>query len=108
LFRLAARLASGKIEAARPAGLLALEVLSMRIVPLLLISLVLSGCLARTAVSVATLPVRAAGAVGDALTTSQAEADRNRGRAMRKQEERERREARRREREARAQAQEPR
>jgi hypothetical protein len=86
---------------------LAPKVKFMRSLPLLLLVLLLPGCLARTAVSVATLPVRAAGAVGDALTTSQAEADRNRGRAMRKQEERERREARRRAREAREASQEP-
>ncbi|GAA4817977.1 hypothetical protein GCM10023232_13130 [Sphingosinicella ginsenosidimutans] len=73
----------------------------MRILVLLAVAGTLSGCLARTAVSVATLPVRAAGAVGDAVTTSQAEADRNRGRHMRKEEERQRREDRRRAREER-------
>ena len=60
----------------------------MRILSLALLVL-LGGCVARTAVHVVTLPVRA-GAYGvDKLTTSQAEADRNRGKAMRKQEARE-------------------
>jgi len=66
---------------------------------LIALPILLSACLARTAVDVVTLPVRAVGAVGDAVTTSQAEADRNRGRQIRKDEERQRREARRRERE---------
>ncbi|HJQ17912.1 MAG TPA: hypothetical protein VJ859_13050 [Allosphingosinicella sp.] len=67
----------------------------MRIlIPLLLLA-GLAGCLARTAATVVTLPVKAVGAGVDAVTTSQSEADRNRGRALRKQEERERREARR-------------
>lgn len=52
--------------------------------------LLLSACLARTAVNVATLPVRAASQTTDWLTTSQDEADRNRGRRMRKQEARDR------------------
>ena len=69
---------------------------------LLLVSpLLLGGCLARTAVDIVTLPVRAASAGVDALTTSQAEADQRRGREMREAEEREGREARRREREGR-------
>lgn len=76
----------------------------MRIVVLLLpATLVLTGCVARTAVDIVTLPVRAVGAGVDAVTTSEEEADRNRGRAIRKQEEREakerRREEKRRERE---------
>lgn len=76
----------------------------MRIVVLLLpATLVLTGCVARTAVHIVTLPVRAVGAGVDAVTTSEEEADRNRGRAIRKQEEREakerRREEKRRERE---------
>jgi len=80
----------------------------MRAIVLLALAAMLSGCLARTAVSVVTLPVRAVGAVGDAVTTSEAEADRNRGRQMRKDEARQRREDRRRAREARrAQDDEP-
>jgi hypothetical protein len=47
----------------------------------------LSGCIARTALDVATLPVKAASAAVDAATVSQAEADQKRGREIRKQEE---------------------
>jgi hypothetical protein len=50
--------------------------------------LLLSGCLARTAVDVVTLPVRVVGAGVDAVTTSQAEADQRRGREIREEEER--------------------
>lgn len=50
-------------------------------------SVMLSGCLAKTIVDVATLPVRAAGKAVDLATTSQSEADENRGRALRKREE---------------------
>lgn len=63
-----------------------------------LLPLALGGCVvgtvARTAVDVATLPVRAASATVDAVTTSQAEADQKRGRELRKEEERRGREAR--------------
>ena len=48
----------------------------------------LHGCIARTAVDVATLPVRAASKGVDLATTSQSEADRNRGRELRQREER--------------------
>lgn len=61
----------------------------------------LGGCIAKTAVGVVTLPVRAVGAGVDAVTTSQSEADEKRGRELRKQEERERKDARKREKEAR-------
>lgn len=54
--------------------------------------LLLPACVARTAVSVVTLPVRAGAKAVDWTTTSQEEADRNRGRAERKQEERDARE----------------
>ena len=64
-------------------------------------ALLLPGCLARTAVDIVTLPVKAVGAGVDAVTTSQAEADQRRGRELREAEEREGREARRREREER-------
>ena len=47
----------------------------------------LSGCLAKTAFDVVTLPVKAAGKAVDWTTTSQSESDRNYGRKMRKQEE---------------------
>jgi len=73
----------------------------MRIIPLLAAPLLLSGCLARTAVDIVTLPVKVVSAGVDAATTSQAEADQRRGREIREAEEREGREARRREREAR-------
>ncbi len=65
------------------------------------LALLLSGCLARTAVDIVTLPVKAVGAGVDAVTTSQSEADQRRGRELREAEEREGREARRREREER-------
>jgi hypothetical protein len=65
---------------------------SMRLIlPVLLLPL-LSGCVvgtvARTAVDVATLPVKVVGAGVDAVTTSQSEADQKRGREIREQEER--------------------
>ena len=74
----------------------------MRIMFLLVpAALLLTGCIARTAANIVTLPVRAAGAGIDAVTTSQEEADRNRGREIRKQEEREAKERRRAQKEAR-------
>lgn len=73
----------------------------MRILIALALAGLLSGCIARTAVDIVTLPVKAAGAGVDAMTTSQEEADRNRGRAIRKQEEREAKERRRAEKEQR-------
>jgi len=51
-------------------------------------AVLLSGCLARTALDVATAPVRAAGQAADWATTSQDEADRARGREIRRREER--------------------
>jgi hypothetical protein len=48
-----------------------------------LVASLLSGCLAKTAASVATAPLRVAGRAADLATTSQSEADENRGRAMR-------------------------
>ena len=54
--------------------------------------LLTGGCLAKTAVDVVTLPVKATGKAVDWTTTSQSEADRNYGRKMRKQEAREGRE----------------
>lgn len=73
----------------------------MRMILLLATPLLLEGCIARTAVDIVTLPVRAASAGVDAVTTSQSEADERRGREIREAEEREGREARRREREQR-------
>ncbi|MBP2275058.1 MULTISPECIES: hypothetical protein [Sphingomonas] len=68
-----------------------------------LLPLLAGGCLAKTAVNVATLPVRATSKVVDWTTTSQSEADRNYGRKMRKQEAREGRELKRQYKECRAQ-----
>lgn len=73
----------------------------MRIILLLLAPVLLTGCLARTALDVVTLPVKVVGAGVDAVTTSQAEADQRRGRELREEEERQGREARRRERQER-------
>ena len=75
-----------------------------KLLPLLLVlPLALSACLARTAVGIVTLPVKAVSAGVDAVTTSQSEADQRRGREIREEEERLGREARRREREERRQ-----
>ena len=56
-----------------------------------LLPLLLGGCVvgtvAKTAVDVATLPVKAASAGVDAATTSQSEADEKRGRELRRQDE---------------------
>ena len=48
-----------------------------------------SGCIAKTAFDIVTMPVKAAGQVADWTTTSQDEADRNYGRKAREQEARE-------------------
>ena len=50
-------------------------------------SLILPGCVAKTLVDVATLPVRAGAKAVDLATTSQSEADEKRGRELRKREE---------------------
>ncbi|MFZ2995109.1 hypothetical protein [Sphingobium sp.] len=55
-------------------------------VPLML---ALPGCVAKTALDVVTLPVRAGAQAADWATTSQEESDRNYGRKMRQQEARE-------------------
>jgi hypothetical protein len=55
---------------------------------LALAAFALQGCLARAAVDVVTLPVKAVSAGVDAATTSQSEADEKRGREIRKREER--------------------
>jgi hypothetical protein len=52
-----------------------------------LVALPLAGCLAKTAVDIVTLPVKAASAAVDAVTTSQKEADEKRGRRLREHEE---------------------
>lgn len=62
----------------------------MRIaVPFLVLaaSLVLSGCIARTAASVVTAPIKVGSKAVDLATTSQSEADEKRGRDLRKREE---------------------
>lgn len=61
---------------------------ALRLAALAFAALALQGCLARAAVDVVTLPVRAASAGVDAVTTSQSEADEKRGREIRKREER--------------------
>jgi len=50
-------------------------------------ALALPGCIAKTALDVATIPVKIASAGVDAAITTQAEADQKRGRQIRKQEE---------------------
>src|SRR3546814_12792970 len=60
---------------------------------LLLLPLMTGGCLAKAAVDVVTLPVKAVGQTADWATTSPEEADRNYGRKMREQEAREGQEA---------------
>ena len=59
----------------------------MRILLLPALALALPGCIAKTALDVATLPVKIASAGVDAVVTTQAEADQKRGRQIRKQEE---------------------
>lgn len=61
---------------------------TLRLAALAFVAVTLQGCLARAAVDVVTLPVRAVSAGVDAATTSQSEADEKRGRAIRKREER--------------------
>ena len=51
------------------------------------LALALQGCLAKTALDVATAPVKVASKAADLATTSQAEADQNRGRELRRREE---------------------
>lgn len=59
----------------------------MRLIIAALLPLALTGCIAKTAVDVATLPVKAASKTVDVLTTSQSEADEKLGRKIRKQNE---------------------
>jgi hypothetical protein len=66
---------------------------------LILLPLALGGCLAKTAVDVATMPVKAVGWSADKLTTSQSEADEKRGRELRKEDERRAKEEKRRQKE---------
>ena len=58
------------------------------IVPLaLLAAFALQGCIAKTALDIATAPVKVAGRAVDMATTSQSEADEKRGREIRRREE---------------------
>jgi hypothetical protein len=59
----------------------------MRILLLGSMALALPGCLAKTALDVATLPVKVASAGVDAVVTTQAESDQKRGARIRRQEE---------------------
>jgi hypothetical protein len=59
----------------------------MRLLIAPVLALGLSGCLAKTAVDIVTLPVKVVSAGVDAVTTSQKEADEKRGRALRRHEE---------------------
>jgi hypothetical protein len=59
--------------------------MNMRAFIVLGLGLSLSGCIARAALDVATLPVKVASKTVDVLTTSQSEADEKRGRELRKQ-----------------------
>ena len=68
--------------------------MAMRVIILLASGFTLSGCIAKTALDVVALPVRAVSAGVDAVTTSQSEADRARGRQLREEDERRGREAR--------------
>ena len=67
----------------------------MRAIPFACAGLLLGGCtVAKTAVDVATLPVKVVSAGVDAATTSQSEADEKRGRELRKADEERGRQAR--------------
>jgi hypothetical protein len=59
----------------------------MRLLLLPLAALALPGCIAKTALDVATLPVKVASAGVDAVVTTQAESDQKRGARIRRQEE---------------------
>ncbi len=65
--------------------------MTLRLLPMLLLAPMLSGCIASAivgaGVAVVKAPFQLAGAAIDGLTTSQEEADRNRGKAIRKQQE---------------------
>lgn len=56
-------------------------------VPIVLATMLLSGCIARAAADIVTAPVKVVGAGVDAATTSQSEADEKRGRELREAEE---------------------
>ena len=58
-----------------------------RLLALPVLAIALQGCLAKTALDVATAPIKVASKAADWATTSQDEADRNRGREIRRREE---------------------
>jgi hypothetical protein len=60
----------------------------LRLIALGAAAFALQGCVAKTALDVATLPVKAASKGVDMATTSQSEADQKRGREIRQREER--------------------
>ena len=70
----------------------------MKSLPIIAAAFLLSGCVvgtvAKTAVDVATIPVKVVSSGVDAATTSQSEADEKRGREMRRQDEERGRQAR--------------
>jgi isocitrate lyase len=70
----------------------------MKSLPVIAAAFLLSGCVvgtvAKTAVDVATIPVKVVSSGVDAATTSQSEADEKRGREMRRQDEERGRQAR--------------
>jgi hypothetical protein len=59
----------------------------MRIIIVALLPAVLTGCIAKTAVDIVTLPVKVASSTVDVLTTSQSESDQKLGRKIRKRDE---------------------
>lgn len=59
-----------------------------KIVAIVIMFTLLSGCLARLATDVVTAPIKVASKSVDVLTTSQSESDEKRGRELRKKEER--------------------
>ena len=61
---------------------------ALRLMAVGMAAFALQGCLARTAVSAVTLPVKVASRGVDLATTSQSEADQKRGREIRQREER--------------------
>ena len=71
-------------RAANHVGGLKMNKMMLLAAPLMLLAL--PGCIAKTALDIATMPVRAGAQAADWATTSQDEADRNYGRKMREQE----------------------
>ena len=61
---------------------------ALRVIVVGAAAVALQGCLAKTAVSAVTLPVKVASSAVDVATTSQSEADQKRGREIRQREER--------------------